>query len=412
MDAKVNDFYIYFPLECAISKEFLSFTNSFRDKELNQDKEKTGLFEQHGRVRAAKIRGEKSEGYIVPVKSIEEFIKFKFDEKYTFTSMDVGTDFDLINDLVICQKYIPHGTRTPGLPGSKKTKGNIKRYESKLVENQWHFHPDTGHLKREILKIKPTDLISISNKLHGCNFSTGNLLTKIRLPWWKKQLQKIGIPILDKKYDMLYASRSVLKNSTLHDDKEHNHFYDADVWKIVADRVFPFLKDGITVYGEIYGYTPTGRMIQKGYDYGCKEGELDYVVFRITYTNDKGDVFEFSHNQVQEYCKSFGIKTPKTYYYGFAKDLFPELDVGEHWHENFLIKMMETYLEKDCHLCKSKPNIPEEGIILRNDSKFDWEVYKLKSFRFLQHESAEIDKGEVDMETAETQQEENGNVAE
>jgi hypothetical protein len=128
----------------------------------------------------------------------------------------------------------------------------------------------------------------------------------------------------------------------------------------------------------------------------------------MTYTNPKGDVFEFSHKQVQEYCARFGIKTPGTYYHGYAKDLF-DLDTENHWHENFLNKMIETFLEKDCHLCKSVPNTPSEGVILRKDSNIDWEVYKLKSFRFLQKESEQLDTGVIDIETQEAN---NENVSE
>ena len=67
MDAKEGDTYVYFPIECKINKDFLSETNSFRDKELNSDKEQMGFFEENCRVRAMRLRGEKSMGYIVPI---------------------------------------------------------------------------------------------------------------------------------------------------------------------------------------------------------------------------------------------------------------------------------------------------------------------------------------------------------
>lgn len=37
---KEGDIVIYFPLECAINKEFISFFNGFSDPELNKDKVK------------------------------------------------------------------------------------------------------------------------------------------------------------------------------------------------------------------------------------------------------------------------------------------------------------------------------------------------------------------------------------
>ena len=66
-DIKVGDNVVYFPLECAINKDFLSATNSFEDKELNFEKDKKGFFNSKGRVRAVKLRGQPSMGYIVPV---------------------------------------------------------------------------------------------------------------------------------------------------------------------------------------------------------------------------------------------------------------------------------------------------------------------------------------------------------
>ena len=42
-DAREGDLYVFFPLECEISSEFLSQTNSYRDKSLNEDKTQAGV---------------------------------------------------------------------------------------------------------------------------------------------------------------------------------------------------------------------------------------------------------------------------------------------------------------------------------------------------------------------------------
>ena len=39
LDASEGMLYVYFPLECAINKEYLSYSNSFEDKTLNLDTE-------------------------------------------------------------------------------------------------------------------------------------------------------------------------------------------------------------------------------------------------------------------------------------------------------------------------------------------------------------------------------------
>lgn len=403
IDAK-EGVYVYFPLESCLSSDFLSFSNSFREKELNKDKTKSSFFENHGRVRAIKLRGEKSEGYIVPASTLEKFCK-EFLNQNVSLSDHVAIDFDEICGHVICKKYIPKGTRIANDGISKKTKGNVKKYQSKLVENQFHFHPSTEQLKRNVEKVNSNDYISILFKYHGTSFVTSNVIVKKKLSFKEKIAKFFGVNVVDTEYGMLYSSRSVLKNISLDDDKQNNHYYDADVWKIVSDKVYPCLKKGFSAYGEIVGYTPSGSFIQKHYDYSCSPGTLDYIIYRMTYTNVDGNVFELSYQQMVDYCDKFGLKTPHCYYYGKAKDLYPELNTESHWHENFLNNLIRDYLEKDCMFCKSKPNIPDEGIVLRVDKPNVWEVYKLKSFRFTMQESAELDQGILDIETQETLEE-------
>jgi hypothetical protein len=120
-------------------------------------------------------------------------------------------------------------------------------------------------------------------------------------------------------------------------------------------------------------------------------------VYRITHTDSDGRIFEYSPAQVDEYCKRKGIKAVETLYYGKAGDLF-DVDVENHWHQNFLQKMCETYLEKDCSLCNNK--VPDEGVVLRRDVPNAIDVYKLKSFKFLLGETALLDNENfVDMES-------------
>ena len=391
--------FCYFPLESALSSDFLSYTNSFRDKELNRDKNVASMFESHGRVRALRLRGEKSEGYMVPISVLEDFVKNFLGLKISSDDFKVGTDFDTVGDHQICRKYIPKGTRQQS-NSSKKTKGNVKKYQSKLVENQFRFHPSTEQLKRNSDKISPNDYIYITEKYHGTSFVVSNVLVKKILSFKDKIFQYFGAKIVDTEYGMLYSSRSVLKNQNMDKENNNDHFYDSDVWKIVADKIYPCLKKGYSVYGEIVGYTPTGSMIQKDYDYGCQISNLDYLIYRMTYTNVDGDVFELSPNQLEDYCSRYGLKIPLVHYNGRAKELYPELCTDNSWNDNFLKLLEKDYLEKDCIFCKSKPNIPAEGIIVRIDKPNTWEVYKLKSFRFLQKESDSLDAGILDMETS------------
>jgi hypothetical protein len=399
LTAKDGDLYCYFPLECAISGDFLKFTNSFREPTLNADGKTKGFFENHFRVKAIKLRGEKSEGYIVPVSELENYAKEILNKTIKITEKHVGTDFDMFFDTSFCTKYIPKGIRIQG-ESSKKTRGNVKKYQSKLVEGQFAFHQDTSHLKREMFKIAPDDYISVTEKIHGCNFIVSNVLVKKKYTIKDRIAKFFGVDVRDVEYGMLYSSRSVIKNHVMDDGKENKHFYDSDVWKIVADKIFPSLNCGISVVGEIVGFTPSGSPIQRGYDYGCSPGNLDFWIFKVTYTSPSGQVYNFNHRETVAFCNKFGFKMPETHYYGKAKDHFPELNVSEHWHDSFLTKMIETYLEKKCKLCQN--DVWAEGVVLRNDTPFEWDALKLKSFNFLEGESKQLDSGEVDIETAET----------
>jgi len=397
-----NGIYCYFPLECAISNEFLSYTNSFRDKDLNRIKEQKGLFEENSRVKAVKLRGEKSEGYIVPVSQLESFAEDVLNQKIEITEKYVGSDFDLFFEHSICKKYIPKGMRNSGEAGKKKTRGNVKKYASRLVENQFNFHQDTSHLKREMHRVSPDDYISVTEKLHGCNFIVSNVLVKRKLSLVDRVSKFFRANVAETEYGMLYSSRAVIKNSVMDDGKENNNFYDTDVWKIVADKIFPSLAKGISVVGEIVGYTPSGQYIQKGYDYNCSSGNLDFWIFKVTHTSACGKVYVFNHRETVDFCQKFNFKMPQTHYYGKAKDYFPEISVENHWHDNFLQKMIDVHLEKKCTICTN--DVWAEGVILRKDSPFEWDAFKLKSFNFLEGESKQLDSGEVDIETAESSQ--------
>lgn len=393
--------YVYFPVESALSPEFLSYTNSFRESERNTDKTKKGFFEYHGRIKPLKLRGVASEGYLIPLQVLADFTKGFLKKELDVNKLKAGDDFDTVQGHQICQKYIPRGVRQANNGVSKKTKGNIKRYVSRLVENQFHFHQDTSHLKRQVANISPEDYISITDKLHGANFIVSHVLVKKQLSWKEKIAKWFGVSVQDTEYGMLYSSRAVIKNANVNLDKNPNHFYGEDIWKIVADKAFPCLRKGISIIGEVVGYTPAGGYIQKSYDYGCDPGQLDFYVFKMTYTSASGDVYVFSHREMVDYCAKFGLKTPRTFFHGKAKDVFPEIPVDENWHDAFLQSMITHYLEKKCDLCKN--DVWAEGVVLRKETPHEWDAYKLKSFNFLNMESTQLDDGLVDIETQEAE---------
>ena len=260
LDAKDGDVYVYFPVEGKISKEFLSLTNSFRKPELNVDPEQKGFFEENCRVKAMKLRGERSMGYIVPVQTVWEWAGLSVINKLDGWA---GTEFDTINGKLLVEKY-QIKKREPRNKQGKAPK------VSRLIDGQVHLHVDTENLRRNAEKIRPQDTISITYKTHGTSWWVSNVLVKRKLSWWERLGQKLGLTVQEYEYDYVYGSRRVVKNKSFDDPKQKDHFFGYDLWEdiknLVAERGLP---KGYTLYGEMLGYDRNGAAIQKGFDYGC-----------------------------------------------------------------------------------------------------------------------------------------------
>jgi hypothetical protein len=379
---------IFFPLECQIGTKFLATHNLFRDKTLNRSNDKVGFFEDTGRVRAVKLRGQKSEGFFIPLADLNS-------DYDTIKTLDIGTDFDYIGDECICRKYVVKETAASSTKKSRQGK-MVSRF-SRLVENQFHLHVDTIQAKKNFWMIDPDDIISITDKWHGTSAVFSNVLVNKKLKWYEKLLLKLGINVAKLEYGNIYSSRKVIKNQYIN-EQVTGGFYKTDIWKYVNDIIGPIIPAGVSIYGEIVGYLPgQNKEIQPKYTYGCQINTCEFVIYRITNTNVDGVVTEYSWHQIKEFCKKYGIKHVPEFYYGPAKDLYPDLSLDTHWHDNVVTRLSTDFnLEKKC---KYNPTQLAEGIVIRADTLYDCAPLKLKSFAFMQYETVLLDNGELDIES-------------
>lgn len=121
-------------------------------------------------------------------------------------------------------------------------------------------------------------------------------------------------------------------------------------------------------------------------------------IYRVTYTNVDGKVYEYTPHQVQQWCSSVGLTPVEECYCGLAKDLYPELDISNHWNENFIDNLSNDprfYMEMDSPHCINK--VPHEGLVIKIDDGVT-RAFKLKCFRFLNKEQELLDKGESNIE--------------
>lgn len=408
--------YVYFPIECAIDNQFLAANNLFRDKEKNQDKDKAGFFEDNCRVKIIKLQGYPSEGFIIPITSLYTWLTYIGKSQKVINKLTPGIEFDSVDGIIVCRKYVPKVTLTPGQPkeGGKITKK--QKGVNKVIDTQFRFHYDTTLIKKCPNVIHPDDIISITAKVHGTSGISAYVLCERPKKWYERVFKFLTRREIDNtRYDYLWSSRSVVKNP-YYNETTSGGFYGVDVWKYANDIVRPHLQKGMTAYYEIVGYLPNGGTIQKmggkAFDYGFEPPciQSDYApykygknfgiqIYRLTYTNPDGRVFEFSARQVQQWCNKEGLKPVEEYYYGYAKDLYKDLDISEHWNENFLQRLASDkrfFMECESPTCNNK--VPHEGLVIKIENSLS-EAYKLKCIKFLEGESKSLDKGEVDIES-------------
>lgn len=372
--------YVYFPLEVKINAKFLSFTNAFRDKTKNADNTLSGFFEDNCRVRAVKLRNEKSMGYLIPLHTLESFANVELSEF-------VDDEFDTVSDILLVEKYVIRQSQ----PGLKSNKKQFKKV-SRLIDNQFKFHEDTENLRKHIGKLNPNDDISLTYKIHGTSGIIANILTKRNLNLFEKLLVKLGIRISDKKYDLIYSSRKVIKNDDI--NKDGAGFYSEDIWGKAVSDIGHLIPKGYTLYFEIAGYLSSGAGIQSMhghvFDYGNNMNEYTIYIYRITFTNEDGITHELSTTDISEFCNRFGLTMVPILYVGKASNKY-SLKIDDNWNSNFIKELEIEYLEKMCFMCKNP--LPGEGIVLRIESGFKFEAYKLKSFKFLEGETQMLDLG-------------------
>lgn len=401
--------YVYFPVECAIEKSYLSANNLFRDATLNVDPEQHGFFEENGRVKMIKLQKYPSEGFIMSIDSLYTWQQHMLGKKPEgLRGADINVTFDSVDGYLLCKKYVPKNTRTSGMGNKKPTKKSAKL--NKVIDTQFRFHYNTVVLKKTPWVVKPYDIIQLTYKVHGTSGISAYVLCKQKLSIAQRIAKFLTKePFL--KYDYLWSSRKVVKNPYFN-ESVNTGFYGVDIWKYANEIVAPKLSKGMTAYYEIIGYLPDGKAIQSMgnnvFDYGYKKpsSEKDFKygenfgvrIYRLTYTNPDGVVYEFSALQVQQWAFNNGLIPVHECYYGYAKDLYP-LDLENHWNENFIERLASDknfYMEELSPDCKNP--VPHEGLVLKIENSLS-AAWKVKCTRFLEKESKALDKGEIDIES-------------
>lgn len=417
LDSPSKDFILKAQEYCTNKKIEFDELNKEIEENTSFIRSHVGFFNKTGRVRSIRLGGVQSMGYLF---SLDELIKYNPNVKDVNLDELVGEDFDTIEDKLFIKAYVPFVPERKQHSKTDKRNKKIEQFD-RMVKGEFSFHYDTQMLAKCIGRLKPSDVVTISSKLHGTSICIGKLRVKtpIKLPFykwiWNKFVDLTGLfkthritdYVID--YGNVTSSRTVIKNQYINENVSDG-YYGVDIWSEYGNLIYPFLSEGMTIYGEIIGYlTNSDKMIQKNYDYGCNKGENKLMIYRITTTNEDGTKLEWNVTDVHNWTQGLIREHPEIadrihvidlLYHGTLGDLYPNISYVDHWHENVLEALRNEKerfnMEKNDPICKNK--VPFEGIVLRIDNDELSEAFKLKCKKFLSKEREEIDKGEVDME--------------
>ena len=436
-----NQLGVYFPSDGQLSVEFAEANNLLRKKDENGNNIGGYMDPDKRNVTALKLRGEKSDGLFLPLKSLESF--------GDITTLREGDRIDNFNGHEICCKYVPRTQTRRG----HYSEGNKTRKKKVSVAPLFAEHADTEQLAYNLAAFKPGDEIEITLKMHGTSQRTGYLpvFKGYKRTFLDKILRREGKPI----YDWGYVSgtrRTVLENF-------EGGYYGSNEFREAHSKFFEGkLNKGEEIFYEVVGFTHTGAPIMASGDnkklndkdfvkqygqttvfsYGCApeasavvyrgDGEgveawkdlrieqipqSDIYVYRMTMTNEDGFTVEYTPDFMRYRCEQMGIKCvpvmdkfiiPTHKPIGMWNDedkandtpgYRPPIDAGE-----YVKRMAEYYYDGPDPIGKTHIR---EGVVVRIINRPKFCAYKHKNWFFRALEGiVKVEAEAPDIEEAES----------
>ena len=387
---------VFFPSDGQLSLEYATDNNLVRVKDENGNNIGGYMDPEKRNVTAIRLRGEKSEGLVLPIETLS---------KYTDVSkLKDGDQITVLDGHEICQKYIPRGKRNnhPVETGSKKKK---KKSKESVSYPFFEEHKDTAQLAYNMSAFRPGDTIYITRKLHGTSART---MKTVKITKKSNKLRRFlhMEPKITREVSVVSGSRRVvLKDINAND----GYYSDNGFRKKCHDLLKDNLPEGFEVFYEIVGYvnetTPImGSVSNKGvkekefvkkfgdtttFSYGCKPGESDMYVYRMTATTADGTVVELPWETVKVWCDKLGVKH------------VPDLEKFIYTTPEDLKERVNKYLNNMPADEIGKTHVAE-GVVVRIDNRSTFTAYKDKVFEFKVIEGIAKDTSDVpDMEEAE-----------
>lgn len=430
----IGELGVFFTPECQLSPDYCRENNLYRDGQgSNKDEGKFGFFESSGRVKALKFAGHKSNAIFMPLSSLSYL-------GIDINDLKEGDSFTSINGVEVCRKYV---IKQANANKGNKTRGLTKKF-TRIDAKTFPEHFDTDMYFKNQFKYAEYDFIYVTQKIHGTSARFANQKVR-KMSKMEKFLNRVDsriLSVLDKKskfkklrkfktwiaqkwyntvsqniqklfkeqyeYDTLAGSRRVIKDTKA--DLKMDHYYVEDVWNDWLQKIGHLIPKNWIIYGEIIGWIGE-KEIQPDYSYCLPKGTNKFYVYRISVVNEDGLAVDLTWNQIREWCRNNGLEHVPELWKGHHRDFKAEDYLDKRYSEVgystcLPLDKIEQVIDK-----KTKVLIVDEGVCIRKDGIVPY-VTKAKSEIFYLHESVHLDKGEVDIETAQSEVENEENTTE
>lgn len=424
---------VYFPTDGQLSVEFAEANNLLRKKDEDGNNIGGYMDPDKRNVTSIRLRGEKSDGLFLPLTCLESF--------GDISTLKVGDIITVFNGHEICTKYIPRRNPSKNSAGGNKTRKKKVDVSPLFIE-----HADTEQLAYNLSAFKPGDEIEITLKMHGTSQRTGHLpvFKKYKRTLLDRILRREGTPV----YDWGYVSgtrRTVLENyeggyyGSNEFREQHSKFFEGKLWKgeEVFYEVVGFTHTGASImatadnkkindkefvkqYGKTttfsYGCEPDGKSVMPVIDEDKGHGvaivnvpQSDIYVYRMTMTNEDGNVVEYTPDFMRYRCEQMGVKPVPVMWKGaipYTEDDLNSsipgarimLDTGTNAGE-WIKNIAEQYYDGPDPVGKTHVR---EGVVVRILNRPKFAAYKHKNFSFKVLEGIIKDTADTpDMEEAE-----------
>lgn len=385
---------VFFPSDGQLSEEYAKDNNLVRMKDENGNNIGGYMDAEKRNVTAIRLRGEKSEGLVLPIESLSKYVDV--------TKLKDGDQITVIGGHEICRKYIPKSSRRSN--NSRKS-SDKKKKDNSISYPFFEEHKDTAQLAYNMSAFKPGDTVYITRKLHGTSARTMKTIKVTKKNNVFRRFLHMK-PKYEKEVSVVTGSRRVvLKNMNSTDGYYSNNTFRKKYHDLLKDK----LPEGFEIFYEIVGYVNETTLIMGTvsnskvkdkefkkkfgdttvFSYGCKPGENEMYVYRMTATTADGTVVEIPWENIKVWCDKLGVKH------------VPELEKFIYTTPEDLKERVNKYLDGMPVDEIGKTHIAE-GVVVRIDNRDSFTAYKDKVFEFKVCEGIIKDNSDApDMEEAE-----------